>query len=100
MRPLTVTPRWGTWFLKWLDEPDPFEAFYIWKREMNGDHEWFELYCESDEYDITEVIDWYHNWCKQSLIIRLLYTLRFPDSIFYDLRYRLRQFKRYWRSRK
>jgi hypothetical protein len=73
--PPTITPIWGTWFFKWLDEPDPWEAFFIWRSEMYGDYEWFEDWCDGDEYDVTETIDWYAAWCKQSKLVQIQYEL-------------------------
>lgn len=91
--PPTITPIWGTWFFKWLDEADPFEAFYIWRREMYRDYEWFEDYCDGDECDITEVIDWYDKWCKQSLLVRMIHFQLL-------LRYDLRRLINFWEARK
>lgn len=93
--PVTVAPVWGGWFLAWLDSKDPFEAFDIWKREMASDYEWFEDYCESDDYDICVVIDWYYDWYRNNPLYRLLFCFHYPDTILDFLQW---LYKRYWQK--
>ena len=88
-QPPTIAPRWGTWFLKWLDSEDPFDAFEIWRDEMYSDYEWFQDYCESDDYDICEIIDWYYRWYQRNPVYRFIFIVRYPTTIFFYLEHHL-----------
>ncbi len=96
MQPPTIAPRWGTWFLKWIDAKDPWEAFDIWHDEMYQDYEWFFDYCEGDDHSFVEEIDWYYEWYRVHLFYYGYFWLafRWSDILFYWRHYsrRLKKF--------
>lgn len=71
MKKSDLSPRWGTWFIDWYCCLNGWESWGIWHEEMYQDHEWYFDFWE-EEMDSLKSIDYYWEWKKSSVLIRVL----------------------------